>query len=392
MSWGQGAPGGTPNAQFYFDTDADSVASSLFFGGDGLAWTQAFTPTEIDTVFISPGTNAALVQSTLDSGKAVCLLPGTHIWTTPVVLKATYKLFGFGRATVVRWAGSGNYAIEFGETGQQAFDIYLSDLILTSSNDAFRYGGGIDVKALHQASAIERVIINASKEHGISITGSGEGLRFNGVIIRDTVGNAVDCRITNQTITTMHFTQCNFQGCQGSGVAFEGAGTTQIENTEFHQCIIQGNGLNGTTVAEISLKGLVTQTAFRHCWIERANGSGITTGILLDTNGTYSPGHVIIDDDTYMYGYTPWTTDGRCAIKVKSASRPPLLGACRIVPIGTSGGSYNDGSTVRYKANLGTYNPPRGQYRNYEDFDFSTSPGTWGQNQLIFNSYFQDGH
>lgn len=385
LSWGEGVPVGTPTSQYYINTAATSLATGLYFGGDGLTWQAATNPSAV-SIFIPPGTNATVVQDTLDTSGSAILLPGTHIWTSKVVVRAGCYLGGCGAHTVIRWSAAGNYAIELGETGQQAYDICIENFTLKGSNDSLRLGGGIEVKSIHQASCVQNVYLNDCKQHGLYITGSGEGLRSNGVVVRNAAGDGLNVT-TEDTITTLHFCQCNFQANQGRGITLAALLTSQYDNLKFEDCIIQGNGVNGTTDAEIKITGYIRNTAFYHCWIERQNSAGApATGILLDTNGTLSPGHIILDDDTYMYGYSPWTTSGRCAIKVKSVHRPPLLGLVQMVPIGTSGGSYNDGTTLRYKTNNGIFNPPRGQYRNIEDFDYTSNPGTWGTNQLIYDN------
>lgn len=314
---------------------------------------------------------AAQIQDALDSTGYCKLGPGTFTIDTQIEIGDSQWLQGSGDATILRWTGSGNYAIKVG-TGTNGYASRLSDLQIRSSNDSLYLGGGVEIGKMGKASSVENVTINRAKQHGVSFpqTASGESFELRNVYVSESVndGLRVDAG-DGMVIGLLKIEDCYFNANLEYGVNFSTNGTGTIQHAKFRDTEIQGNGRSTVAgwASDMRIAGRVTETLLDGCWLEPYT-TYTKAGIRIESLSAVLPGQLLIVGMTRINNYYPWTTDNRAAILVIDSSRPIVIDDALIGPYNAT---VDSGATVRYKADVKRMRPI-GLKRNPNAIDGTT--------------------
>lgn len=314
---------------------------------------------------------AAQIQDALDSTGYCKLGPGTFTIDTQIEIGDSQWLQGSGDATILRWTGSGNYAIKVG-TGTNGYASRLSDLQIRSSNDSLYLGGGVEVGKMGLTSGVQNVTINRAKQHGVSIpqTASGESFELRNVYASESVNDGLRVDAGNgMVIGLLKIEDCEFTGNLEYGVNLSTNGTGTIQHAKFRDTVIQGNGRSTVAgwASDMRIAGRVTETLLDGCWLEPYT-TYTKAGIRIEAVSAVLPGQLLLVGMTRINNYYPWTTDNRAAILVIDSSRPIVIDDALIGPYNAT---VDSGATVRYKADVKRMRPI-GLKRNPNAIDGTT--------------------
>lgn len=276
---GDGGPGGP-----IFSSAGGGTAT----GPDGGSTTT--DPPAPDVTDPAPPTGiSAEIQTALDTTGYYFIQPGTHNIESTIIIRKDQRLCGAGKSSVLRWVGSGNTAIQFGDPAAVFYGAYLDNFCLSF--------GGLRVAVMTQHCSIDRLWVSDAPGDGILIDGIGERLVFRDVVAWGNGGNGIAVR-TSDSYNGVVFEHCNAQNNAGHGVlleTFAGAnGMGQLENFVFRDCTVQANGTNGTTPCEFMVRGFVRMLTINNIWIENIRGirAGFRTESVTVAPTTYHPGRI----------------------------------------------------------------------------------------------------
>lgn len=209
------------------------------------------------------------IQNALDTTGYYFIPPGAHNIGRTIIVKRNQRLCGAGAASVLRWVGNGNTAVQFGQDGQTFYAAYLDNFSIQN--------GGLRVAIMAQHCGIDRLWVSGAPGDGITIDGIGERLVFRDVVAWGNGGHGIVAR-TAGTFNGVVFDHCTAQSNQGHGVLVDANGpTAEIRNFIFRDCTVQGNGQGGVVPSEILFRGLVRVVRIENIWVE--NITGIRAGI-----------------------------------------------------------------------------------------------------------------
>jgi hypothetical protein len=222
--------------------------------------------------------DARIIQALLDQQGFCQLPPGTHVINEPIYVRHNQRLTGCGRASVLKFTGQGDWAIQFGDEKVANYACYLDNFAVS--------GGGIWCRRFGQHCGIDRVWISEAPRDGLRIEGVGDKFLVRDVVAYGNKGHGIAIRspVTNNGITLDH---CNAQGNGGHGLLFETTtwGGT-LAKAVIRDCTIQGNGHGGRVKAEVMVRGWVQLLRLENIWIESPQGksTSLPVGIRVEAS------------------------------------------------------------------------------------------------------------
>lgn len=214
--------------------------------------------------FLEPGATAEQVQAALDLHRYVKLLPGNYTFDRPITVTFDRQLEGCGRATYIRYTGTGNYAVLFGPATGNFYDASVRNLLID--------GGGIHVRQLNNSTCLENLFIYNAPQDGIYIDGGGEKTLISHVKVwgcgRHGVNFVAYGPRANNGVTIRDLTATSNKG-YGLQVQTLDANSS-IDFLTVADSIIQGNcaDTTGKYKYEVRLAGYVNQAIFDRVYCE----------------------------------------------------------------------------------------------------------------------------
>jgi hypothetical protein len=206
------------------------------------------------------GCDDAGIRFALQTSKHVQLGPGEFTICTQIELLSDMTLEGAGKATVLNWAGTGDYAIRIGDLEQTIFGCHLRNLTIR--------GGGLLVRRAAASNTVENVWIGGAPVDGVRIQAKGEWTKFRDVTVYG--AGLTGFRIMSSNSNTgFVFDHCQAQNNGGAGFRFETTSpTASLAQVTLRDCVSQANGRHpGQRSAEIVLRGYVLNPTLENCWI-----------------------------------------------------------------------------------------------------------------------------
>ncbi len=238
-----------------------------------LADLPTFTPVVEGRVY-----DARTIQALLDQQGFCQLPPGTHTIRDPIRLGPNQRLTGCGRASVLKFAGTGDWAVVFGDEKKANYGCYLDNVAIA--------GGGVLCRRFGQHCGIDRVWIVEAPGDGLRIEGIGDKFLVRDVVAYGNKGNGIALRspVTNNGLTLDH---CNAQNNGGHGLLLESiTWGGALAKAVVRDCTIQGNGKAGKVRAEVMVRGWVQLLRLENIWIESPQGAAASLPVGIRVEGS----------------------------------------------------------------------------------------------------------
>lgn len=201
-----------------------------------------------------------IIQGQLDATGYFQAPPGEHELRRPIVLGPGQRLTGCGPATKLKLVGPGDWAVVFGDVNKHNYACYLDNLMIT--------GGGLRCDRIGQHCVIDRVWITRAPGDGVRVEGIGDRMIFRDVVSYGNRGAGFALRVP-AVANGLIFDHCNAQANDGVGFLVETLKwNSDCSGLVLRDCTIQGNGLGGSAVAEVLVRGYVNGMRIENVWIE----------------------------------------------------------------------------------------------------------------------------